>query len=322
MNMSKKIIPTTTISLNSQDLSGVMASPRRPRNGHNHSFISDYESDSHYRSDMAGPPPVARTNEELNLSVLSRHRPDTIAIVYVVPYVVVYIFSPESLSWEKSGMEGSTFLCGLSASLEYDYRCAVVVLNRRGLENLNIELTSDESVDITDEYLIVKNERAGQTKIYGLWVFREPPPSSTSHHPEAFAAKVQECIRRVEKSKKVPDPKPPDSDEMQEISVPMGRQISLRELFGQQRQEDDTWSVRSHSPSHRNSITHSTAVSVVGPVQVVSQFAVSSVIDVLKAASPQSSNPISSLQSQPSQRNDQQQRLLELFRRAKEQART
>lgn len=296
----------------------------RPRHGHQQSIVSDYESDSHYRSDVTGlPPPATRTNEELNLAVLSRHRPDVIAIEYVVPYVVVYIFSPESSSWEKSGMEGSTFLCGLSPNQEYDYRCAVVVLNRRGLENLNIELISDESVDITDEYLIIKNERAGQTNIYGLWVFREPPPSSTSHHPEAFAAKVQECIERAGKSKKSHTSIPPDTAADTELSVPMGRQISLRQLFGQQRQEDDTWSVRSHSPSHRGSISHQNTVSAAtGPIHVAPQFTVPADTNFFRIANPQQSVPLPSPSTQPSQSNGQQQTLLDLFRRAKEQTRT
>ena len=31
-----------------------------------------------------------------------------------------------------------------------------------------------------------------------------------------------------------------------QASVPMGRQISLKDLFGQQRAQDDAWSVRAH----------------------------------------------------------------------------
>lgn len=30
-------------------------------------------------------------------------------------------------------------------------------------------------------------------------------------------------------------------------SVPMGRQISLKDLFGQQRAQDDEWSVKAHN---------------------------------------------------------------------------
>ena len=198
----------------------------------------------------------------------------------------------------------------------------MVVLNRRGLENLNIELTSDESVDITDEYLIIKNERAGQTNIYGLWVFREPPPSSTSHHPEAFSAKVNECIERAGKSKKRPAANPHEIVGDVEVSVPMGRQISLRQLFGQQRQEDDTWSVRSHSPSHRGSTSQQDTVPAMASLHIATQLSIPADTNFNGSAYPLQSIPLSLPAAQLNQSNGQQQRLLDLFRRAKEQTRT
>ncbi|KAI4155501.1 MAG: hypothetical protein LQ340_000977 [Diploschistes diacapsis] len=211
------------------------------------SIVSDYESDVHYLSDIP-PPPPERTDEELNLSVLRRYNRDVRTLEYVAPYVVVYNFVPDTLSWEKSGIEGSTFLCALQPNREYGYRCAVTVLNRRSPENLNIEIRSRETVEISEEYIILKNEAHGDAQIHGLWVFREPPPSSTAHHPEEFAKKVQECAEKVELShRRVPLGR--DSEEEKGESAPMGRQISLSQLFGQQRQEDDSWSIRSHSPS-------------------------------------------------------------------------
>ena len=296
-----------------------MVSPQHARHGHHQSLISDHESDGHYLSDIPGPPSV-RTNEELNLSVISRYRSDAIMLEYVVPYVVVYTFSPESLAWEKSGMEGSTFLCRLSPNAEYDYRCAVIVLNRRGLDNLNIELCSNETVDITDEYVIIKHETPEQTDIYGLWVFREPPPSSTAFHPEAFAAKVQECVRRAEASRRKPAPAPQNDYQEQESSVPMGRQISLRELFGQQRQEDDTWSVRSHSPSRRTSNTHPTQQPIPEHFQTSNVPDQSTIDTISYTTKPYDKSGTSQTPtSRIPQPVNQQQTLLDLFRKSSEQ---
>lgn len=293
--------------------------PRRPAHQAQPSLISDYESDGHYLSDI--PPPAERTDEELNLSVLRRYRSDVMSLEYVVPYVVVYTFSPESLSWEKSGIEGSTFLCGLLPNGEYTYRCAVVLLNRRNFENLNIELTSSENVDITGEYIILKTD-ADEQQFYGLWVFREPPPSSTAHHPDEFAKKLQECAQRAEQSRRksfsVSVSELTNGHDEQEESVPMGRQISLRELFGQQRQEDDALSMRSHSPSQKPSITQDSLeppLQPPGPTQVP-QFFTSADTDFFRTSA---SHLKPSHASQMSgQANGHKDTLLDLFRKASE----
>jgi hypothetical protein len=299
-----------------------MASPQRKRHQINQSLVSDfYDSDAHFLSDIP-PPPAERTDEELNLSVLRRYRQDVASLEYVVPYVVVYTFSPESLSWEKSGMEGSTFLCGLQPNSEYSYRCAVIVLNRRSLENLNIELRSSEDVDITEEYIILKNENQGQTQFYGLWVFREPPPSSTAHHPEAFAQKVQECAKKAESSRYPQKQERWNAVQENEDSVPMGRQISLRELFGRQRQEDDTWSVKSHGSSQRAPQTF--IPQQAPPIQQVPQqqqqqqhqpqFVTSPDTDFFLSGSKQMSSQLPAVAAQ----NQQRDSLLDLFKKASE----
>ena len=209
---------------------------------------SDYESDGNYLSDIP-PPPLERTDEELNLSVLQRHNREVITVEYVAPYAVVYQFSSESQQWEKSGIEGTAFVCGLMPRYGAPRRYEVTVLNRRGLENFNIELLTASDVEVTEDYIILQSEMDGFLHVYGLWVFSEPPPSSTSHHRAAIAQKIQECAATVERERKLVEERDGvDYGAEFEESVPMGRQLSLKELFGQQRQEDDAWSVRSHSP--------------------------------------------------------------------------
>jgi hypothetical protein len=209
---------------------------------------SDYESDGQFYPDMP-PAPIQRTDEELNISVLRRHNPDVISLEYVAPYAVVYQFSSASQQWEKSGIEGSAFICGLRPTQESPARYDVTVLNRRGLDNFNFELLNASDVEFTEEYIILNTMIESLPKIYGLWIFSEPPPSSTAHHREAMAYKVQECLEKVIMGRgRVEEQTPMGFEEEVEDSIPMGRQLSLKELFGQQRQQDDAWSVRSHSP--------------------------------------------------------------------------
>ena len=284
----------------------------RNRHHNQNSIISDYESDAHYLSDIPAPP-LQRTDEELNLSVLKRHNQDVLGLEYVAPYVVVYVFSSESLSWEKSGMEGSTFLCALRPSAEYGYRCAVIVLNRRSLDNLQLELFSHESVEVSEEYIILKREVNGLTQIYGLWVFREPSPSSTAHHPEEFAKKIQECAQEVESSHvSTASAQSNGVEPEEEESIPMGRQISLNQIFGQQRKEDDSWSIRSHSPSRP-----STQSQHQQPVpQFVPQFTNTADTDFFRAAAKPTATPSPAVSAQSN--GQHKDTLLELFRKASE----
>ena len=88
---------------------------------------SDYETDVP-QVDVPRPPP--RSNEQLNLSVLQRHYPDITSLLYVASYTVLYVFSLESNTWEKTGIEGTLFVCQLTPSPIGADRFSVVILNR------------------------------------------------------------------------------------------------------------------------------------------------------------------------------------------------
>ena len=199
----------------------------------------------------AGRPPV-KTVTELNLQVIKRWSPEVESVEYVAPYAVLYVFSPESGSWEKSGVEGTAFVCTLKGKTLAPKRYSVFVLNRRGMNNFDLELTSANEVELTTEYIILQTEEEGAAKVYGLWIFSEPPPSSTAGVRDAIASKIQiyaelaeqSRIEAVEKHSRGYDAEAED----EEMGVPMGRQVSLRELFGQQRREDAAFSVHTHSP--------------------------------------------------------------------------
>ncbi|KAL2370352.1 hypothetical protein RJ035_002632 [Blastomyces gilchristii] len=263
------------------------------RNPSNLAQPSDYESDiqNNYISDtriaangsssMATDPsqlkPPTRTNEELNLAVLQRHNPDIRSILSLAPYAVVYNFSATTQLWEKSGIEGTMFVCQLTQGELGEERYSVLVLNRRGMQNFEAMLADGEDVEITEEYVILKVASTGtepsattiksadgrQSVIYGLWIFSEPPPSSTAETRTLNAQIIKECAVHGGESRKfaqeraaaeanLGDAQVHGDQELYQGGVPMDRQISLKELFGQQRQQDDEWSVKVHSPALRN----------------------------------------------------------------------
>lgn len=175
---------------------------------HHHHVPSDYDTDTAYATDAMTsiPPPApipARTNEELNLSVLQRHDPSVHQILSVAPFAVVYIFNPASSSWEKQGTEGTLFVCSLLPPVGGPQieRYSCIVLNRRGLENFSSELFSAESVQVTDDYVILQVEgEDGDTNIYGLWIFAEEG-GSTVQTRVVNALIIQECAKRAEDSR-------------------------------------------------------------------------------------------------------------------------
>ncbi|KAG9582232.1 PH domain-like protein, partial [Aureobasidium melanogenum] len=175
---------------------------------HHHHVPSDYDTDTAYATDamtslpQAAPIP-ARTNEELNLSVLQRHDPSVHQILSVAPFAVVYIFNPASSSWEKQGTEGTLFVCSLLPPVGGPQieRYSCIVLNRRGLENFSSELFSAESVQVTDDYVILQVEgEDGSANIYGLWIFAEEG-GSTVQTRVVNALIIQECAKRAEDSR-------------------------------------------------------------------------------------------------------------------------
>ncbi|ETN40653.1 uncharacterized protein HMPREF1541_04932 [Cyphellophora europaea CBS 101466] len=230
--------------------------------------ISDYDSENAgYGSDLPmKPPPPQRTTEELNLSVVQRHHPDVTSILSIAPYAVIYEFEtiPEPV-WEKKDIEGSLFICQLRPGSYGEDRYAAIVLNRRGLKNFDAPLIEVENggVEINDPYVIITFIEEGRQRIYGVFIFSEGPGSSTEHSrilngelmitlansagisrkaAEASAADAQarHTNGHVQEAERELEQDPTMGGE------PMGREISLQQLFGQQRTRDAGYSVRTH----------------------------------------------------------------------------
>ncbi|KAI9782528.1 MAG: mRNA-decapping enzyme 1B [Peltula sp. TS41687] len=274
---------------------------------------SDYDSEPYQTPSTSAPRPSTRTNAQLNLSVLRRHDPHVHSILSIAPYAVVYGFSPLTSQWEKSGIEGTLFVCRLSTQPLTLYqeptadtdpdggveRYTVMVLNRRGLQNFTVELLSAADVEVTEEYVILQvaeeeNKQEAPPSIYGLWIFSEPAPSSTANTRAINAQIIQDCAAQAEVSRTRVAAKERERERergqvvvvqataqatvqvtaqatgaqeeptvgkqgttttttvgeggpVESSSVPMGRQVSLRELFGQQREQDSGWSVKQHN---------------------------------------------------------------------------
>jgi hypothetical protein len=208
---------------------------------------------------------MTRTNEQLNHSVLHRYYPHVSQILSIASYTVLYQFSPEASSWVKLEIEGTLFICELSPADYGAKRFNAVILNRRGFENWEYELRSSEDVEVTSEYIILKGDVDGEDVIYGLWIFAEQG-SSTELARQDNAAVIERCAREAEESEHLALQKlaqlqengaisggngytaEQDESEVEEAaeSVAMGRQLSLRELFGQQRTQDAGFAVKHH----------------------------------------------------------------------------
>lgn len=155
------------------------------------------------------PTNPAITDAALNLSVLQRHLPSTVSIDFLAPYAVVYTCSAATRAWEKCGIEGSLFVVQLQ-----DDKHAVVVLNRRGLDNFILHLQSAADVDdVTEEYIILLGNGgdtlgdgdANERKVYGLWIFEEEQ-GSTKGVREACGKFIVDCAEKAGKEHRIGGP--------------------------------------------------------------------------------------------------------------------
>ncbi|KAH9872838.1 hypothetical protein J1614_005232 [Plenodomus biglobosus] len=206
---------------------------------------SDYETDAPPAVDVPLPPP--RSNEELNFSVLRRVYADLLAIEHVTPYAALYTFNLETQQWEKVGIEGTLFICQLTPSPIGAERYCAIIYNRRGLDNFYQELTSSDEMEITDPYVILQGDL-----VYGIWIFADPPPATTANCRAETAEKMMAIADRARASREAKEREGRNgvieaTEQVEATSAPMGRQLSLRELFGQQREQDAGFSVHSHN---------------------------------------------------------------------------
>ncbi|RNJ57028.1 hypothetical protein D7B24_006552 [Verticillium nonalfalfae] len=198
---------------------------------HANPVTSDYDSDApaHALLDQnaAAPAPnpalLNRTNTDLNLAALRRHIPAIHSILSIAANAVVYTFAPATSSWERAGIEGTYFLCFLApdagsaqdpsiaaAAAAAPPRACIFVLNRRGLNNVSIDLASVGHFEVMDGIYIFRLDEgtdvlagvkpegdaadaAIDTTVIGIWIHTEDDETRMSN-----AVMVQETLRLVQ----------------------------------------------------------------------------------------------------------------------------
>ncbi|KAH8882320.1 PH domain-like protein [Thozetella sp. PMI_491] len=245
------------------------ATPRKSRHRHQPSgsgpraiAASDYESDAaHYmetREAPPVPPSLHRTNTELNISVLQRHLPDIQSILSQAANAVVYAFSADDQEWHKDGVEGTMFVCQQEPLLLPNGhavpRACVFILNRRGLDNLAVDLMKVSHCEVAGELIILKLEDehatdgaevGAATKVLGLWVHADKDDTR-----EINAAIIDSVWKRIKASidalaesmaaaaaaaaaeGNLSEPAEAD-DSTASGSQAAGRRLSMTDLFGQ-----------------------------------------------------------------------------------------
>lgn len=140
--------------------------------------VSDCESDAAAMAQNYAPPPPTRTNTDLNLSVLQHYIPSIHSILSIAANAVVYTFDSVSQSWEKSGIEGTMFVCAqtpIASDPSNRPRACVFVLSRRSLDNVVVDLARVSHVEIMGELVILRVEGDWEEgeKVLGLWIHND-----------------------------------------------------------------------------------------------------------------------------------------------------
>ena len=122
-------------------------------------------------------------------------------------------------------------------------------------------------VEITNEYVIVSFREHEEQRIYGIWIFSDGPGSSTERIKNLTAELMKQCAVQAGLSLQAAEAAAAEaatttrngdggaahsSFDDSGFGAPIDRQMSLQELFGRQRAEDASWSVRVHSPQERD----------------------------------------------------------------------
>lgn len=196
---------------------------------------SDYESDAALAAaatstDPAYEPPPPRTNTELNLAVLQRYQPSVRAILGIAANAVIYTIDTATGEWVKSGIEGTMFVCAqapLPDDPEQRPRACVFVLNRRGLDNVVIDLARVSHAEDGGEliFLMVEGRSEAQDKVLGLWIHNEKEDTRARNWA------------MIEESWKVARAAGAFQSEYADVgpaALATGRKLSLSDLFNKQ----------------------------------------------------------------------------------------
>ncbi|KAK8079195.1 hypothetical protein PG994_003002 [Apiospora phragmitis] len=188
---------------------------------------------------MASHPPPStailaqRTNTDLNLSVLQRYLPSITQIKSQAANAVVYTFSAELQSWDKSGIEGTMF--GFQQAVQA--KGCIFILNRRGLNNMILDLSEVEAIEASEELLIFKlngETDEGMPRVVGLWIHADE--ESTRSTNTRIIQDMWDRIREMESTISAQGAASTAPGQVAADYGPamqaIGRKVSLSDLFG------------------------------------------------------------------------------------------
>lgn len=185
---------------------------------------SDYDSETPYN-----PTPLpTRTNTELNLSVLRRYIPSITDLPSLASSTDVYTYSVTAQAWERADINGSMFVCELNHGQGY----SIIILNKKGLDNLIIDMVDMLEVEISTEFLIVRFLDKGEDRALGFFI--QDVPEGTREMNSLLIKGCWEKVRqesgtRQDRVEILEDP----VDEDKALPV-AGQRLSLSDLFGRQ----------------------------------------------------------------------------------------
>ncbi|PQE10418.1 Dcp1-like decapping protein [Rutstroemia sp. NJR-2017a WRK4] len=221
--------------------------PRKPRQRQNHAGpshlqqvqASDYDSET--LLDISRPPP--RTNSDLNLTVLRRYNPSIAEILSIAGSSWVYSFDHES-GWDRSGVEGTLFVCQLqSPPVTASEQFGIVVLNRKGLNNLIVDMRDVVKMEVTDSFVILhvstKGEADGNEEFKPIGLFLPDESTRETNHSLIKAcwektvetqSEMQAMEDKLENYGDMAFESP--SEGAQNTHNGQGRRVSITDLFG------------------------------------------------------------------------------------------
>ncbi|KZL85807.1 dcp1-like decapping family protein [Colletotrichum incanum] len=204
---------------------------------------SDYESDAaHYVDSHPVPVPnpalFNRTNTDLNLSVLRRYLPSINSTLSIAANAVVYTFNPSLPGWDKTGIEGTYFLCmqdPAPGAVPATPRACIFVLNRRGLENVILDLGDVADFEVVDEiYIFRLRGEEESNKVMGIWIHADKDDTRVMN--AALITETLKHVRIAEEQNAVAGVAgaPAQQEELGPAMQAIGRRLSLSDLFGAQ----------------------------------------------------------------------------------------
>jgi hypothetical protein len=128
--------------------------------------------------------------------VLRRWYPEVEYILSIAPFATLYAFAPDSQQWNKLETEGVLFVVQLEAQAGYP-RYRLIILNRKSMENFELDIVSMDNIEITTEYVIVQvPDEEGTPQIYGIWIYSDETQVPDAR--EVIAAMIVDCATRAE----------------------------------------------------------------------------------------------------------------------------